>query len=900
MAEKKFVYDFEEASAFKDPKERRQYLGGKGAGLAEMTLAGLPVPPGFTITTEACREFYKKGEQFLEEIWQEVLEHMKKLEEKTGKKFGGVENPLLVSVRSGAPVSMPGMMDTILNVGLNDEVVKTLAKLTNNERFAYDAYRRLIQMFGSIVMGIDKKKFDEVFEEVKKKYGAKTDADLDANAMKEVVEKFKELYKKETGEEFPQDPFVQLKRAIKRVFESWNNPRAIKYRELFGIPHDLCTAVNIVMMVFGNMGNDSGTGVTFTRNPATGEKELYGEFLPNAQGEDVVAGIRTPMSIAELKKRLPDVYRQLKDAADKLEKYYRDMQDIEFTVERGKLYLLQTRTGKRTALAAVKIAVDMAKEGLITKEEAVMRVKPEQLQQLLHRRIDPQAKEKAINEGKIITKGLNASPGAAVGKVVFSSEEAEELGKKGEKIILVRPETTPEDVGGMAASQGILTARGGMTSHAAVVARAMGKPAVVGAEELDIDEEKKIVRVKGKDIVIKEGDIITIDGSTGEVFLGALPTIEPELPPEAHELLKWADELRRLGVRANADNPDAARKALEFGAEGIGLARTERMFQGKERIQILRRFILAETEEERRKIIEELVPLQKNDFKTLLEIFDGKPVIFRLLDPPLHEFLPSLEELLPEYYKAKYEGAPKEKIEELENLIRRVKAMINFNPMIGFRGVRVGVVYPELYEAQTKAAAMAAAELIKEGKNPKLEIMLPNVSNYKELEILRPRLEKVIEDVAKEYGVELKVPIGTMIEIPRAALTADELAQYAEFFSFGTNDLTQSTLAMSRDDAERFFIHIYIKKGILEKNPFQTLDKAVAEVMKIGVERGRKTRPDLEVGICGEHGGDPESIEICHKVGLNYVSVSPFRIPIARLAAAQAAIKEKWEKEGKL
>ena len=885
---KKYVYDFEEGNA-----QMRKILGGKGAGLAEMTRIGLPVPPGFTITTEACIEYYQKGSHFIDEIWPTILEHLKRLEQKLGKKFGDTNNPLLVSVRSGAPISMPGMMDTILNVGLNDETVKALARLTNDERFAYDAYRRLIQMFGSIVMGIDKDKFERELDAVKEKYGVKYDAELPVEGVKEVVERFKKVYKEETGEDFPQDPLVQLRRAIETVFRSWNNPRAIKYREIHKIPHDMGTAVNVQTMVFGNMGWDSGTGVCFTRNPSTGKKELYGEFLPNAQGEDVVAGIRTPMPISELKNRLPKIYEQLVKVAELLEKHYKDMQDIEFTVEKGKLYLLQTRTGKRTAQAAIKIVVDMAKEGIITKEEAIMRITPEQLQKLLHRQIDPKAKETA----KVIARGLPASPGAAVGKVVFDSEEAEKLGNKGEKVILVRPETTPEDIGGMAAAQGILTARGGMTSHAAVVARAMGKPAVVGAEMIKIDLEKQEFRVG--DVVVRKGDVITLDGAAGEVYLGELPTIEPRLTDEAVELLSWCDEFRRLGVRTNADTPREMKLALEFGAEGVGLTRTENMFVKGGRTDIVYELLLAETEEERRRALEKLIPLQKQDFMELLEVMDGKPVIIRLLDVQFYALVfADPEALLEEYYRKKYEEkVGEEELEKLRKLLARVKAIRDADPQMGFRACRLGIVYPEVYEAQMRAAIEAAAELKKRGKNPILEIMVPGTAHVNELTYLKKIFDKVLKEVQEKYGVDLKVMYGTMIESPRAAFLGDEIAKSAEFFSFGTNDLTQFMFGWSRDDAERAFIHAYLQKGILPYNPFQNLDEyGVAGIMKVCIGKARKVNPNIEIGICGEHGGDPHSIEICHKIGLDYVSASPWRIPIARLVAAQAAIKEKIEK----
>lgn len=884
---KKYIYFFEEGSI-----KMKNLLGGKGAGLAEMTRIGLPVPPGFTITTEACIDFFRNGNRFPEGLEEQVIEAMKKLEEKTGKRFGDKNNPLLVSVRSGAPVSMPGMMDTILNVGLNDETVEGLAKLTNNPRFAYDSYRRLIQMFGDIVDGIDRRLFEEEIEKIKREEGVESDAEISLEGIKKLVGRFKEIYKRETGRDFPQEPKEQLFRAIKRVFESWNNERAIKYRRIKGIPDDMGTAVNVQMMVFGNFGWDSATGVAFTRNPATGEKELYGEYLPNAQGEDVVAGIRTPKPISELKNDIPEAYKQLVEVAEKLERHFRDMQDIEFTIERGKLYMLQTRTGQRTPRAAVKIAVDMVREGIITKEEAIMRIDPNQFEKLFHRQIDPKVKM----DLKPIAKGLPASPGAAVGKVVFKSDEAEVLGANGEKIILVRPETTPEDVGGMAAAQGILTSRGGMTSHAAVVARGMGKPAVVGAEAIRIDLEKELFEVNG--VIVRKGDIITIDGGDGTVYVGEVPLVEPEMTDEIRTLLQWADEIRDLGVRANAELPNDVRKAREFGAEGIGLARTEHMFLGEDRVQIVRQMILAKTKEERTEALEKLIPLQKGEFKEILEIMDGYKVIIRLLDPPLHEFLPNYEELLEKYYKLKYGGGSEEEIKEVEELINVLRRIRDANPMMGFRVCRLGIVIPEIYDAQAKAAIEAAAELIREGKNPKLAIMIPGVSIANELKDIRERILRIKEEIEKKYNMEIPLEIGTMIEIPRACITADEVAKYADFFSFGTNDLTQMTFGMSRDDAERSFIDAYIRKGILEFNPFQSLDdKGVAELMKIAIEKGKKTNPKLEVGICGEHGGDPRSIKICYKLGLDYVSASPYRVPIARLAAAQATIENKLKAE---
>ncbi|ACI20101.1 pyruvate, phosphate dikinase [Dictyoglomus thermophilum] len=881
---KKRVYLFEEADG-----KNRLLFGGKGAGLADMTKAGLPVPPGFIITTEVCKEYYENGKKLPEGLMEEVLEAMKKLEEKTGKKFADPENPLLVSVRSGAPVSMPGMMDTILNLGLNDETVKGLAKRSNNERFAYDSYRRFIQMFGNVVLGIPHEKFEEILDHYKKEQGVKLDSELSAETLKKVVEAYKELVKKETGKDFPQDPYQQLEMAIRAVFDSWNNERAIIYRKLHNIPEDYGTAVNIVTMVFGNMGNDSGTGVAFTRNPSTGEKEFYGEYLTNAQGEDVVAGIRTPQPISKLAEEMPEVYKQLLEVRDLLEKYYRDVQDIEFTVEKGKLYMLQTRNAKRTARAAVKIAVDMVKEGLITKEEAILRVSPDQINQLLHAQIDPKA------EKKVIAKGLPASPGAASGKVVFSSREAEKRGKEGEKVLLVRPETTPDDIGGLAAAQGVLTSRGGMTSHAAVVARGMGKPAVVGCEAIKIDLEKEQFVVG--DVVVKKDDVITIDGSTGEVILGEVPMIPPTLSDELKELLSWADEIRKIGVRANADTPEDAKKAFEYGAEGIGLARTEHMFLGN-RLPLVQEMILAETEEDRRKALDKLLPVQREDFIGLFKAMQGKPVTIRLIDPPLHEFLPPLLDLTVEVEVMKAKGITGKELEEKEKLLAVVKRLHEFNPMLGFRGCRLGMVYPEIFEMQVRAIMEAAVAVAKEGLPVKPEIMIPLVALESEMKVLGELIHRVAKQVIEESGVNVEYKVGTMIEVPRAAIIADKLAKVAEFFSFGTNDLTQMTFAFSRDDAEGKFLGIYREKGYIEEDPFEHLDaEGVAELMKIGIQKGRSTRPDLKVGICGEHGGDPKSIELCYILGLDYVSCSPFRVPVARLAAAQATLKHQKKME---
>jgi pyruvate,orthophosphate dikinase len=873
----KNLYFFDEG----DGKDKR-LLGGKGAGLCTMTQLGLPVPPGFVITTEVCKRYYKDGGKLQDGLMDEAGAAVRKLEDLTGKDFGDPEKPLLVSIRSGSMLSMPGMMDTILNLGLNDETVEGLAKLTRNERFAYDAYRRFIQMLGKIVFGIDAKKFEDAFEKQKEEVVAKLDTDLKAEDMKKVVKRFKQIVESETGKKFPSDPLVQLELAINAVFRSWNNKRAIEYREYYKIPHDLGTAVNVVVMVFGNMGLDSGTGVAFTRDPSTGERKLYGEFLFNAQGEDVVAGVRTPLKISELEQRYPQLYNQLLDIAEKLERHYRDMQDVEFTVEQGKLYMLQTRAGKRTAQAAVKIAVGMAEEGLITEQEAVLRVEPGQVEQLLHKQVDPKVK---VN---VIAKGLNASPGAATGKVVFDAERAKEL--KDDKVILVRPETNPDDVGGIIASQGVLTSRGGATSHASVVARGLGKPAVVGCEALKIDLEQKLFEVSG--VTVKEGDIITINGSTGDVILGEVQLIEPKMSEELKQLLAWADGFKRLQNWANADYPRDAKLARELGAQGVGLCRTEHMFFEEERLPIVRQAILGETKEERKEPLEKLLKIQKGDFKGILEAMDGLPVVIRLLDPPLHEFLPKYEELLEEVITLRTSGENPSKLKVAEELLKRVEEMREANPMMGLRGCRLGITHPDINEMQVRAIFEAACELKREGRNPRPEIMIPLVGHVNELKVVREQLERVAREVMTKNGVEVSYKFGTMIEVPRAALTADEIAEYAEFFSFGTNDLTQMTYAYSRDDAEGKFMFQYIEKGILEVDPFQTLDrKGVGKLMRIGVELGRKKRPSLEIGICGEHGGDPASIEFCHELGLNYVSCSPFRMLVARLAAAHAALK---------
>ncbi len=911
---KKWVYLFDEvdeAEAYAGDWEGvRGLLGGKGAGLADMTRAGIPVPPGFTITTEACNAYLSAGEKFPDGMWEQTLEALKKVEERTGKGFGDPENPLLVSVRSGAKFSMPGMMDTVLNVGLNDETVQGLIRLTGNERFGWDAYRRLISMFGSIVMGIPDEAFDEAMDELKRERGATLDTDLTAEDLKELVRRFKAIYKQHTGSDFPQDPLEQLRLATEAVFKSWFGKRAVDYRNATGIPHDLGTAVNVVTMVFGNMGWDSGTGVAFTRDPATGEKKLYGEYLLNAQGEDVVAGIRTPKPIAEMEKELPEAFAQFLEICERLERHYKDMQDVEFTIERGKLWMLQTRTGKRTAQAAVKIAVDLCKEGIIDKAMAVQRVTPEQVDMLLHPQFDLQAKEEAVEAGRLLATGVNASPGAAVGMLAFDADTAEEWGKGGKPVILIRPETKPDDVHGMLAAKGILTSRGGATSHAAVVARQFGIPAVVGCEALEIDLDKRTVSVNS--ITLKEGDFVSIDGGSGEVFVGEIPTVAPsfEEQPDLVTLLEWADEIaaqegvrqwpedyrgyptRGLQVWANADYPKDAQRARNFGARGIGLCRTEHMFFEEERLPIVQKMILAKTAEERETYLNQLLPFQREDFRGILRAMAPYPVIIRLIDPPLHEFLPSYEELLVEVTEMRVKGISGPELEEKERLLAAVEAMREANPMMGLRGVRLSIVMPEIVKMQVRAIFEAACLEAKEGVDVHPEVMIPLTSSVNELKLIQTELEKVARQVMEEQGIEVEYKFGTMIEIPRAALTADEIAGVAQFFSYGTNDLTQMTFGFSRDDAEGKFLMDYIEKGILPANPFQTLDQeGVGKLVEMGTRLGRQTRPELEVGICGEHGGDPESIDFCHRAGLNYVSCSPFRVPIARLAAAHAALR---------
>ena len=874
----KWVYLFEEGNA-----KMRDLLGGKGANLAEMTNIGLPVPPGFTITTRACIYYMQNGE-FPPGMWEQTLEALKKVEEKMGKKLGDPKNPLLVSVRSGAKFSMPGMMDTVLNLGLNDESIKGLIEGTKNPRFAWDAYRRFVMMFGNIVLGIDRRKFDALMDKMKEERGVTQDVELNAEDLEELTRQYKELVEQEKGFRFPEEPLEQLKLAIEAVFKSWNNPRAIAYREREKIPHDLGTAVNVQSMVFGNMGEDSGTGVAFTRDVATGEKRIYGEFLFNAQGEDVVAGIRTPLKMEDLEKRMPEIHEQFVEICGILERHYRDVMDIEFTIEKGKLYILQCRVGKRTAQAAIKIAVDMAKEGLISREEAVMRIDPADLDQLLHRQIDPKA------ELRVLAKGVAASPGAAVGRAVFEAHRAAEWGKNGEKVILVRPETNPDDIVGMLASRGILTARGGMTSHAAVVARGFGIPAVVGCEAIRIDEERNLFSVN--EAVVKEGDVITIDGSTGRVILGEAPLIEPRLTDEVRELLSWADEFRKLGVRTNADTPADAQKAFDFGAEGVGLCRTEHMFFGEERVPYVQKMILAETTEEREEALEKLLPFQREDFIGIFKAMQGRPVVIRLIDPPLHEFLPRYETLLEEVITFRLTNPDSPELAEKEKLLQRVTQLRELNPMLGLRGCRLGILYPEIVKMQVRAIFEAAAYLAKQGFPVHPEVMIPLVGHVNELKYLRPILEEVVKEVLEKEGVDIEYHFGTMIEIPRAALTSSEIAKVADFYSFGTNDLTQTVFGFSRDDAEGKFIAPYLDKGILPNNPFEVLDRdGVGRLMKMCVEEARKANPDIVIGICGEHGGEPESVKLCHEIGLDYVSCSPLRVPIARLAAAQANLK---------
>ncbi|MCB8814205.1 pyruvate, phosphate dikinase [Desulfosporosinus shakirovi] len=877
--DKKYVYLFQEGKA-----SMRDLLGGKGANLAEMTQIGLPVPPGFTITTEACNEYYSNGEIFPEEIWEQVWPALAEVEAASGKLFGDKKNPLLVSVRSGAKFSMPGMMDTVLNLGLNDDTVEALVANTQNERFAWDCYRRFIQMFGDVVLEVEHYNFEQILESAKEKQGVRYDSELSAESLKWMVIEYKKKIERKTGKPFPMDPRAQLIEAVLAVFRSWNNDRANVYRKINGIPHEIGTAVNVQSMVFGNMGSDSGTGVAFTRNPSTGESALYGEYLMNAQGEDVVAGIRTPNPIATLAQENQEIYQQFVDFSKRLEAHYRDMQDIEFTIERGKLYMLQTRNGKRTASAAIRVAVELFHEGVITKEEAIMRIEPDQLDHLLHRRMDTDAKL------QVLAKGLPASPGAASGRIVLSAEEAERLGNLGEKVILVRTETTPDDIRGILAAQGILTSRGGMTSHAAVVSRHMGKPAVCGCDALKIDYTQGLVVIEG--VEYPHGTIMSIDGATGRVIKGEVSMVDPELSEGFKEFLGWADEISRLRVMANADSPTEASNARDFGAVGIGLTRTEHMFMDPERIPIVQDMILAQTLEDREDALAKLLPMQEEDFYGILKAMQGFPVTIRLLDPPLHEFLPHSEELVVDITKLRMSKADPGSLHEKESLLRNVRALSELNPMLGHRGCRLGVSFPEITIMQARAIFQASARLLKEGYDIHPEVMIPLIMGKEEFIMMRKLVDDTAVEVMSEQNVHIPYKVGTMIEVPRAALLADEIGKVADFFSFGTNDLTQMTMGLSRDDAQGKFLPVYLDKKLMKTDPFVVLDRdGVGKLIGIGVNLGRSTNPNLGLGICGEHGGEPNSVEFCHIVGLDYVSCSPFRVPIARLAAAQAAVK---------
>ena len=902
---KKWVYLFDEVDAAEEYAGSwdgvRGLLGGKGANLADMTRLGLPVPPGFTITTEACIAYLEVGEQFPEGMWEQSLDALRAVESQAGKRFGDAENPLLVSCRSGAKFSMPGMMDTVLNIGLNEETISGMIDLTGDARFVYDAYRRLVQMFGAVVMGMPDEPFEEIITGYRARRGVETDAELAADDWVGITGEFKQIFQKHTGRPFPEDPYEQLRLATEAVFASWNGRRAVDYRNAAGIPHDLGTAVNIVTMVFGNMGSDSGTGVATTRNISTGEKAIEGDYLLNAQGEDVVAGTRITQDISQLKDDLPQAWNQLEEICQRLEKHYREVQDVEFTIERGKLWMLQTRDSKRTAQAAVKIAADLADEGVITPEEAVRRITPDQVDFFLHPQFDPAAKKAAAEAGDLLATGLNVSPGAAVGVIAFDADTAQEWATSlGRDVIMVRPETKPDDVHGMLAAKGILTSRGGRTSHAALVARQFGKPAVVGVSALRLDLNQRQMTVNGR--VFNEGDWVSIDGTTGELYAGKLATLVPDIKdPNLIKILSWADEFRRLGVWANADYPRDAQRARDYGAQGIGLTRTEHMFFEQERLPYVQQMILSETAEERRAALEKLLPFQRSDFEGLFRVMHGLPVIIRLIDPPLHEFLPSHDELLRDVtaLRTRQElnglSADDEKaLAEKESMLAAVNRLHEANPMLGLRGVRLGIHMPEVTEMQVRAIFEAACKVAKEGVDVHPEIMIPLTSHVNELKVQQTALERVGRQVMDEQGIEVDYKFGTMIEIPRAALTADEVAEYAQFFSFGTNDLTQTTFGISRDDAEAGFLVEYQEKGILPENPFASIDEpGVGKLMEWAVQAGRQTRPDLEVGICGEHGGDPKSVHFCHKIGLNYVSCSPFRVPIARLAAAHAALEDK-------
>jgi pyruvate,orthophosphate dikinase len=898
----RWVYLFDELPKVEeivgtDPDAARALLGGKGANLAEMTRIGLPVPPGLIITTQACNA-YLEHNGFPEGMWEQTLAALKQVEERSGKKFGDAENPLLVSVRSGAKFSMPGMMDTILNLGMNDTVADAMVRQTNDERFVFDAYRRLVQMFGSVVMGIKDEAFEDLLTSTKSRRGVTSDVQLSAADWKQITATFKQIYREAVGTEFPENPLDQLRAAIEAVFKSWNGKRAIDYRNAAHIPHNLGTAVNVQSMVFGNAGATSGTGVAFTRNPSTGARTMFGDYLMNAQGEDVVAGIRTPTPIEKLAQEQPEIYQQFVNITDKLEKHYRDMQDVEFTIERGKLWMLQTRNGKRTARAAIRIAVEMAEDGLISKQEAILRVTPEQVTQLMHPQFDPDEKDTAKRAGQRLAKGVNASPGAAVGIVAFDADLAEKWGKAKKAVIMVRPETKPDDVHGMLASKGILTSHGGATSHAAVVARQFGVPCVCGAEDLDIDLKNRQIRVDGK--VIQEGEVISIDGSTGEVFYGSIKRIEPDFTKELllQKLLGWADEFRRLDVYANADYPQDARRAREYGARGVGLCRTEHMFFQEERLAIVQAMILSEpgSAEEQREL-DKLLPFQQDDFYGIFRAMEGLPVIVRLLDPPLHEFMPDHEALALKAAGLRLIGDRPNELARIEHLLKAVENLREFNPMLGLRGTRLGIIRPAITEMQVRALFEAACQLKKEGIEVYPEVMVAVTSHANEVLQMRTLINKIAEEVMTRTGQRVAYKVGTMIELPRAAIIADQMAQYAEFFSFGTNDLTQTTFGISRDDAEGKFLLDYVERGILPENPFQVLDKdGVGYLIALALRKGREVRPGMEIGICGEHGGDPRSIELCHEMGLDYVSCSPFRVPIARLAAARAALMEEHNK----
>ena len=882
------IYFFDEGDG-----KNKKLLGGKGAGLCEMTRIGLPVPPGFTITTEVCNKYYQNDKKLPRSLMTDVRKSIAKIEKRTGKKFGSTENPLLVSVRSGAALSMPGMMDTILNLGLNDQTVIGLAKKSNNERFAWDSYRRFVQLFGKVVFGVNDRKFDEILEETKRQCIVQSDSELNADTLKEVASKYRQICESHTGKPFPSDPYEQLELAIEAVFKSWMGERAVVYREKYKITKEIAngTAVNVVAMIFGNMGNDSATGVVFTRNPGDGTRKVFGEYLVNAQGEDVVAGIRTPQTIDNLQKELPHIFTQLMKTCEKLEKHYKEPQDLEFTVEQGKFYMLQTRSAKMNASGMIRTSVEMVKEKLISKERALVRLNPDQLEQLLHKTIN----QEIVKNHSPLVKGIAASPGAATGVVVFDVKKAVKMGEDGVKVLLVREETKPEDVPAFFASVGILTSRGGKTSHAAVVARGMGKPCIVGCADMKIDYSAKKFQVDSR--IIHEGEVITIDGSEGRVFLGEIPTVEPKITSEFRTILDWAEQIKRLGIRANADTPDAARLARSYGAKGIGLCRTERMFNAGDRLGLFVDMIMAHSVDERKTVLEKLRVLQKSDFKEILKVMEGYKVTIRLLDPPLHEFLPNVEELINKIHRLESQNNPEE-LEKTKKILARARELAEINPMMGHRGVRVGITFPEIYEMQIRAICEAAGELAKENVDARAQIMVPQVGSIDELNQIKCIYDKIKSDIESKMGLKIKINFGTMLEVVRSCLTADEIAKTAEFFSFGTNDLTQGVFSFSREDIEGKFLPEYLEKEILKENPFQSVDvNGVGNLMEIAISKGRKTRPNMEIGICGEHGGDPKSISFFHKVGLSYVSASSHRIPIAILAAAQATLSEKTMKK---